>query len=177
LGLATRGGTLEARPRRASQSEHRIRPSLAIIHIRAASFREDPPPPAWNTAERIAPHRAMTPEKRRALTIEVRRAVLRFRHGRRLDVAERRELQQRDDHEGQRATRNMMFFTDTSEGDVVSCRWDFGDPSSAAASISAGRNPQHRCATPGAYRIALTVTDELGSTQQSSRSIPAEQAR
>jgi len=52
-----------------------------------------PPPPSppaqratWNDADRIAAHRALSPEQRVALALEASRAALRFATGRRREA-------------------------------------------------------------------------------------------
>jgi gliding motility-associated-like protein len=42
--------------------------------------------------------------------------------------------------------------------------WDFGD-----GNTSAGRDPQHRYALPGSYRVSLTVTNNIGCTDSTSQ--------
>jgi hypothetical protein len=53
----------------------------------------------------------------------------------------------------------QVQFTDqsTSEFDIVSWAWDFGDDTTSAA-----QNPAHTYIEVGTYTVSLTVTDELG---------------
>ena len=60
-------------------------------------------------------------------------------------------------------------FTDTSsdtDGTVVSWSWDFGD-----GGVSTDRNPEHVYAAPGTYTVRLTVTDDDGATDSTTRSV------
>jgi PKD repeat protein len=52
------------------------------------------------------------------------------------------------------------------DGQVVSYAWDFGDGSHAS-----GPRPQHTYAQPGIPTVTLTVTDNSGSTDQTSQQI------
>lgn len=53
-----------------------------------------------------------------------------------------------------------------SDGTIASYKWSFGDGSTAT-----GEAAQHEYARPGTYTIALTVTDDRGATDNSSRSV------
>jgi PKD repeat protein len=60
-------------------------------------------------------------------------------------------------------------FTDTSsdtDGTVVAWSWDFGD-----GGASTDRNPEHVFATAGTYTVHLTVTDDDGATDSTTRSV------
>jgi len=54
------------------------------------------------------------------------------------------------------------------EGGALSYFWDFGDPSSGFNNTSALVNPNHTYANVGAYTAILTVTDNMGLTNQAS---------
>ena len=63
----------------------------------------------------------------------------------------------------------MVRFEDRSEdidGSITSWSWDFGD-----GGKSAERNPTHRYAADGEYRVSLTVTDNQGLTDSSVKTI------
>lgn len=62
--------------------------------------------------------------------------------------------------------RNTVFFSDQSDGQIVTYAWDFGDPASGAANASDQRNPQHTYPTAGVYRVTLKVTDQRGLTDE-----------
>ncbi len=66
---------------------------------------------------------------------------------------------------------DTIAFTDTStdsDGTVVSWAWNFGDRTTSTA-----RNPSHRYANNGTYRVTLTVRDNDGaSSAPFSRTIP-----
>jgi PKD repeat protein len=62
--------------------------------------------------------------------------------------------------------RNTVFFSDQSDGQIVTYAWDFGDPASGGANASDQRNPQHTYAAPGVYRVTLTVSDQRGLTDE-----------
>ena len=53
-----------------------------------------------------------------------------------------------------------------ADGSVASFRWDFGDNSSGS-----GPTPTHVYATPGDYRVALTVSDDKGITTTVSKTV------
>ncbi|MEM2875122.1 MAG: PKD domain-containing protein [Candidatus Hadarchaeales archaeon] len=60
-------------------------------------------------------------------------------------------------------------FTDNStdsDGTIVSWSWNFGD-----GSTSTQRNPTHRYASAGTYTVRLTVTDDKGATDNTSRTV------
>src|SRR2546427_118183 len=60
-------------------------------------------------------------------------------------------------------------FTSTSsdpDGSIASYSWTFGDGATAAV-----QNPSHSYATGGTYTVALTVTDNLGATNTTSKSV------
>jgi vibriolysin len=67
------------------------------------------------------------------------------------------------------ATELVVSFTDSStdsDGTVDSWSWDFGDGNSSTA-----QNPTNTYAADGTYTVALTVTDDGGSTNTSSQSV------
>jgi len=47
-------------------------------------------------------------------------------------------------------------FTDQSVGSITGWSWNFGDPQSAGANISASQNPDHIFSQPGMYHVCLT---------------------
>jgi PKD repeat protein len=60
-------------------------------------------------------------------------------------------------------------FTDTStdsDGTIVSWSWDFGD-----GMTSTVQNPSHTYAAPGTYSVGLTVTDDDGANDATSRMV------
>ncbi|HKD12746.1 MAG TPA: PKD domain-containing protein [Thermoanaerobaculia bacterium] len=59
------------------------------------------------------------------------------------------------------------LFVDTSLHAPLAWSWDFGDPASGAADVSAAKNPQHTFSAPGVYTVTLTVSNALGSSQVS----------
>ena len=66
-------------------------------------------------------------------------------------------------------TRTIFSFTDQSydnDGDVEEWKWDFGD-----SEISEEQNPEHRFALPGTYTVTLTVYDDQGGENSTSRTI------
>ena len=58
-----------------------------------------------------------------------------------------------------------------SDGTVSSWSWDFGDGAS-----SASQNPVHVYSLSGTYTVALTVTDDQGTTNTSSQAVTVESA-
>ncbi len=67
------------------------------------------------------------------------------------------------------ATDLQVTFTDgssDSDGTVDSFSWDFGDGNTSTA-----QNPVNTYAAGGTYTVALTVTDNVGSTNTSSQSV------
>ena len=67
------------------------------------------------------------------------------------------------------ATDLSVSFTDASsdsDGSVVSWIWDFGDGNS-----SADQNPVHVYAADGTYTVMLTVTDDMGATDNTSQDV------
>ena len=64
-------------------------------------------------------------------------------------------------------TGDTIQFTDQStdpDGEIVSWSWDFGD-----GSTSLQQNPTHRYASPGDYTVTLTVMDDDGLTDSTSK--------
>jgi len=64
-------------------------------------------------------------------------------------------------------------FTDKSkddDGSIASWQWSFGDGAS-----SSEQNPTHTYAQKGKYRVALTVTDNLGATNTKTRDVDAKE--
>jgi gliding motility-associated-like protein len=66
-------------------------------------------------------------------------------------------------------TQNMIClsgaFTDatiTTQGNIVSWQWDFGDPASAGNNTSVFQNPSHNFSAPGLYNIMLIATTDSG---------------
>lgn len=63
-------------------------------------------------------------------------------------------------------------FTDQStdpDGQVVKWEWEFGD-----GATSTERNPSHKYAAKGKYTVKLTVTDNLGLTNSTTKVLPVE---
>ena len=63
----------------------------------------------------------------------------------------------------------LVGFNDESrdeDGKITAWEWDFGDGTG-----SPERNPEHRYAEPGTYRVVLTVTDDRGATATKSATI------
>ena len=62
-----------------------------------------------------------------------------------------------------------VTFTDgsiDSDGTIVSWVWDFGD-----GTTNTPQNPRHRYRTPGTYTITLTVTDDGGAANSTSKTV------
>lgn len=60
---------------------------------------------------------------------------------------------------------NSTTFTDGSSigtGSIIGWRWDFGDPASGPANISASQNPTHAFTAPGNYNVTLVSTSSNG---------------
>ncbi len=69
----------------------------------------------------------------------------------------------------QPSTLDTVRFTDQStdpDGEVVSWRWEFGD-----GNTSTLRNPTHRYTRKGTFTVRLTVTDDDGATDTTTRTI------
>jgi|GEM_PF-2434226 len=69
-------------------------------------------------------------------------------------------------------TDNTIIFTDTStdsDGTIVSWSWNFGD-----GTTSTLRNPTHKYIDDGEYTVILTISDDDGSTNVKSKSIPVD---
>ena len=51
----------------------------------------------------------------------------------------------------------VQFFDQSTDptGDIISWSWDFGD-----SGVSSEQNPDHKFATPGTYRVNLTITND-----------------
>jgi PKD repeat protein len=67
------------------------------------------------------------------------------------------------------STANNIQFTDSStdpNGNIVSWNWDFGD-----GGTSTTKNPSHKYSDDGTYIISLTVTDDDGITNETSKQI------
>ena len=56
-------------------------------------------------------------------------------------------------------------FTDISTNSPTSWSWTFGDPNSGSANTSTARNPTHKYAVPGKYRVKLTASNANGSSR------------
>ena len=66
-------------------------------------------------------------------------------------------------------TRTIFGFTDQShdnDGEVEAWLWDFGDSDSTDS-----QNPEHRFALPGIYTVTLTVYDDQGGFNSTSKTI------
>jgi PKD repeat protein len=59
--------------------------------------------------------------------------------------------------------------SDDDDGNVVSYAWSFGDGDSGS-----GVSPNHSYDSPGSYLVTLTVTDDDGATDQTSRTVDVE---
>ncbi len=53
-------------------------------------------------------------------------------------------------------------FSDLSTGNIVSCLWNFGDPSSGSSNISSSSSASHTFNQSGNYDISLEITDDNG---------------
>src|SRR5206468_162431 len=58
-----------------------------------------------------------------------------------------------------------VLFVDTSTNSPTSWSWNFGDPGSGPANVSAMKNPAHTFAAPGVYTVTLTAANSSGSNQ------------
>ena len=61
--------------------------------------------------------------------------------------------------------KNPPCFSDlslVSSGSIVMWSWNFGDPASGAANISAAKNPGHTFTAPGNFNVTFTVTSDQG---------------
>ncbi|MFK7844285.1 MAG: choice-of-anchor B family protein [Rhodothermales bacterium] len=66
-------------------------------------------------------------------------------------------------------TMFMVTFADAStdsDGSIVSWSWDFGDGNTSSA-----QNPSNTYAAAGTYSVMLTVTDDFGATNATSKSV------
>ncbi|MCD6573676.1 MAG: PKD domain-containing protein [Thermoplasmata archaeon] len=64
---------------------------------------------------------------------------------------------------------DIVHFTDLSydsDGSIVNWTWNFGD-----GSYAYGQNPQHRYADDGTYNVTLTVRDDDGATNSTTKQI------
>lgn len=69
---------------------------------------------------------------------------------------------------------NPTQFTDgstISDGSVIVWRWNFDDPTSGAANISATQNPQHTFTAPGTYNVNLIITSSNGCMDTIARAV------
>jgi len=64
-----------------------------------------------------------------------------------------------------------MTFTNQSYTNYSNSLWNFGDPASGANNLSSLQNPSHTYATPGKYKVTLTVTNFCGISSTYSDSI------
>jgi photosystem II stability/assembly factor-like uncharacterized protein len=60
-----------------------------------------------------------------------------------------------------------VLFVDISRNRPTAWAWNFGDPSSGASNTSTSKNPRHTFASPGAYTVTLTATNEAGTSEVS----------
>ena len=70
----------------------------------------------------------------------------------------------------------VCTFSDRSapaDADLVHWEWNFGDGSSLSTA-AASSNPSHVYASPGSYRVRLTVWDEIGGMGESIRDVTVE---
>jgi PKD repeat protein len=65
----------------------------------------------------------------------------------------------------------LVAFTDlsTDDGDVVTWHWDFGDGNASAA-----QNPSHEYKEAGTYTVTLTIWDDDGTKDTTTKTITVE---
>ncbi len=68
-----------------------------------------------------------------------------------------------------------MYFTDLSRfvpiTSIAAWDWDFGDPTSGASNFSSDIHPTHIYDNPGAYTVALTITEMDGCTSTATQEV------
>lgn len=88
----------------------------------------------------------------------------------RLDVVANRppiaEFAPSPDHAPPGAAVRMVDASRDPDGAIVDWLWDFGD-----GTTSSGQSPFHAFPRPGTYHVRLTVTDNLGATSSTVRSV------
>lgn len=60
------------------------------------------------------------------------------------------------------ASTTFSDLSSIGSGSIIGWRWDFGDPASGPANISASQNPTHDFTNPGVYNVTLVSTSSNG---------------